>query len=916
MGLIEYKRKRHFQVTPEPAGKEGPKGGRSFVIQKHAASHLHYDFRLELDGVLKSWAVPKGPSLDPKVKRLAMQVEDHPIEYGGFEGIIPQGEYGGGTVMLWDEGEWEPLGDAAEEYRTGKLKFKLNGQKLHGAWMLLRTRGGPSEKEKPQWLLFKERDDTARPAEEGDILEEAPLSVRTGRTMDQIAADRDWTWNSNAKPNPKSAAKPAAKSAQPKPRSPDGKRPAKGESAPAPGVKASMPKRIDVELATLARDAPPGDEWLHEIKFDGYRMICRIVNGRATFISRNHQDWTDRFRVLAEAAPKLPVSDALFDGEVVAVRPDGTTNFQDLQNAFREGRAAALQYYIFDLLYLDGRDLTGLPLEDRKGLLAKLLATRGVPAVISLSQYVEGNGPEFLKQACKLGLEGIVSKRRDRPYRAGRSYDWLKVKCVKKDEFVIGGYTEPAGERTGFGALLVGYHNPKGDLVYAGKVGTGFDQGTLGSLLERMRGLKQDRPAFIDPENAPRKAHWIEPTLVAQVVYGAWTNDGLLRHASFQGLREDKPASEVTRDQAIPAAAAQSKSGNRKTPRKQGPSSGPNADAKSKRPTGSKSSSRRNGTMLKTKKEPKASMPPTADYDAGKQQFAGVRLTHPEKVLYPEQGITKLELANYYHEVADWVLPHIVDRPLVLVRCPEGRAKECFYQKHPALGTPDTLRRIAIKEKSRTEDYVIADNVAGLVSLAQIGALRDPRLGLAGGQARATRSAYLRSRSKPRCLLGHRRCQPRQVRQFLQDLGLESFVKTTGGKGLHLVVPIDRRHDWDEAKAFCKAVADAIVAADPVHYTANMSKAARPGKIFIDYLRNGRGATAIIPYSTRARPDAPISVPLTWKELSEEIHSDHFNVRNIGKRLAGLKRDPWEGIAATRQSLTGALKQLEGLGRR
>jgi bifunctional non-homologous end joining protein LigD len=894
MGLTEYRRKRHFQQTPEPVGKRSRKGGHSFVVQKHAASRLHYDFRLELDGVLKSWAVPKGPSLDPTVKRLAMQVEDHPIEYGEFEGVIPQGEYGGGTVLLWDRGEWEPVGDAHEGYRQGRLKFRLRGEKLRGAWMLVRTGGRSPERDERQWLLFKERDAEARPMDQGDILQEMPLSVRTGRDLEETATDRDWVWNSQSTSSGK--VRPPRKSAMAARRfqaAAQAKRQAERSLNNVAGSKkAKMPAKVEIELATLTKQAPHGDQWLHEIKFDGYRMICRIDHGRVRLLSRNHKDWTDRLKAIAEAAKKLPVTTAILDGEVVALRPDGTSNFQDLQNAFQENRADQLHYYAFDVLHLDGFDLTKVVLEDRKRLLARLLTKSALPSSLHLSDHIAGHGAEFFKEVCKMGLEGIISKRRDRPYRAGRGYDWLKVKCAESAEFVIGGYSAPSGTRKGFGALLVGYHDADGRLLYAGRVGTGFDDRTLESLLERLQPLRRDHSRFDDFNSRSHKnrwrsgesgkACWVEPSLVAQVRFSGWTRDGVLRHPAFQGLREDKPAAAVILERPVSAAAVA---------REQKASRG--------------------STRRATKND--MTPPSTSVYNARTEQFAGVRLTSPEKVLYPEQGITKLELATYYQAVSDWILPHLADRPIVLVRCPEGLEKQCFYQKHPAVGTPGNLRHIPIREEEKTEQYFLVDDVGGLISLAQMGALEIHSWGSRADKLELPDRLVFDLDPDPAVPWNRVVQSAQQLRQFLQALGLKSFAKTTGGKGLHLVVPIERRHAWDEVKSFCKRVADLVVRADPTHYTANMAKAARLGKIFIDYLRNARGATAVVAYSTRAHPNATVSVPLTWKELTPETTSDRYTIRNLPRRLAGLKRDPWEGIAEIRQGLAIPLKKLETL---
>lgn len=894
MALTEYQKKRHFRRTPEPAGKVLRSGGASYVIQKHAASHLHYDFRLELDGVLKSWAVPKGPSLDPAVKRLAMQVEDHPVQYGSFEGIIPEGEYGGGTVMLWDQGSWEPIGDPHANYRQGKLKFILHGEKLQGGWTLVRTRRNDSGKPIP-WLLIKERDEAAQLAEAGDILEESPLSVVSGRDLADIANAKDRVWTSNGESKQQARSVTASKN-----KVVSKSRRSSMPSSVTGAVKASLPAQIEVQLATLTKDAPTGDEWLHEIKFDGYRMVCRIDGEKVEFLSRNQQDWTKRLGPLADVARDLPVQQAILDGEVVVMQPDGTTDFQALQNAFREGRVADLQYYVFDLLYLNGQSLLPVPLEERKRILADLLKSGdSKSSSFRYSEHVAGVGAEFQQQACRLHLEGTISKRRDQPYRSGRGYDWLKVKCAHKDEFVIGGYTEPSGSRQGFGALLVGYYDAQQKLCYAGKVGTGFDNRDLQSLYHQLKAIEQPKSPFSDRTRKvgpTRTAHWVEPSLVAQITFGGRTRDGILRHSVFAGLREDKPAEDVTLDHAIPAEQAVKKAKTRKV--------SPASNAKGKEP----------------KAKPLKSVPSKgsindAAYDAANQTFAGVRLTNPDKALYPDEGITKLELAAYYRDVADWILPHITHRPLVLVRCPDGRTKACFYQKHPGVGTPDNLRQIPIRESRKTENYVVVDDVGGLISLSQIGALEIHAWGSREDQLERPDRLIFDIDPSPDVEWSRVVDSARQIRAFLQELKLESFVKTTGGKGLHLVVPIDRRHDWDEAKSFCKAVADMIVSVAPSQYTANMSKAARPHKIFLDYLRNGRGATAVVPYSTRSRPGAPVSVPLTWKELSSRIRSDHFTIRNLGKRLSKLKQDPWEGMESLRQSLTGPINAIQKLSR-
>jgi len=516
---------------------------------------------------------------------------------------------------------------------------------------------------------------------------------------------------------------------------------------------------------------------------------------------------------------------------------------------------------------------------------------------------LEGEGPAFLKQVCRMELEGIISKRRDRPYTGGRGHDWLKAKCVQAEEFVIGGYTEPAGARVGFGALLLGYYDSKGKLHYAGRVGTGFDADGLSSLFQKLQALEQKTSPFANHDREPSdKIHWVKPQLVAQLVFGSWTRDGLLRHASFQGLREDKPAKEVVRKHA--ASLAEVKALSAKEKPMKSTRTKPKAKSSAASPT-QYSAARRSRKMSDERL--------AADYDTQELEFAGERLTSPDKVLYPEQGITKLDLAGYYRDIAEWILPYLEDRPLVLVRCPEGREKECFYQKHPLPGASAALRQISIKEKSKTGKYVIVDNAAGLISLAQIGALEIHAWGSRADKLEQPDQLIFDLDPDPQVAWSRVVEAAFQVREFLQELGLESFVKTTGGKGLHVVVPIDRRHDWDQAKSFCKDVANAIVSADSNSFTANMSKAARGGKIFLDYLRNGRGATAVVPYSTRARANAPVSTPLSWKELTPQIHSDQFHIGNIQQRLSKLKSDPWKALRSTRQSLTKPIHVLAKL---
>ncbi|MDZ4821134.1 MAG: DNA ligase D [Planctomycetota bacterium] len=904
MTLTEYRRKRNFKRTPEPRGRRTVGHPQlSFVIQKHAASHLHYDFRLELDGVLKSWAVPKGPSLDPAAKRLAMQVEDHPVEYGSFEGIIPQGEYGGGTVMLWDQGTWESVGDAKRDYLAGRLKLVLHGEKLHGGWMLVRKGGRRTEGTERHWWLFKERDEFAEP--DVDIVAQLPLSVTTGRDLDGIAAQADRVWGAAGEMSAKQhsahgrRATPARRKAIPsstrqvvkkyKPKVANRKQLQKELRRLAP-KRAALPQLPLVELATLAKQAPTGDQWFHEIKYDGYRMLCRIDGKDATFISRNGKNWTSQFPELAQAAAQLGLKSGVLDGEVVALDAEGRTSFQKLQNAFQGGLTGQLVFYVFDLLFVDGYDLTADVLEDRKKLLHYVVqdTSRGP---LRYSEHLIGDGPKFLSEACRMKLEGIICKRRDRAYISGRGKDWLKVKCSLREEFVVGGFTFPSGSRSAFGALLVGYYDAKGQLIYAGRVGTGFDDRTLTDLHAQLRKLSQRKSPFVNLSGTTgqeRDVTWVKPKLVAQVQFSNWTDNGLLRHPSFQGLRKDKAATEVIHERATSVHEVS---------------------------TAASNGSHRTGGR-RTGKAAATSAPVRQMKSNGPVEVAGIVLSNPDKVLYPADGITKRDLANYYEAVAEWMLPHVENRLLALVRCPDGYDKQCFFQKHPAVGTSDVFKRIAVREKNKTEQYLAINNTAGLVSLVQMGVLEIHTWGSQAARLEKPDRIILDLDPDEGLDWSAVVTAARELRGLLEELGLKTFLKTTGGKGLHVVVPIQRRHSWPQIKEFCLAIADFMTRLAPDRFVATMSKAARRGKIFVDYLRNDRGATAIAPYSTRARAGAPVSVPIAWNELSSRRRSDHFTIHNVPLRLRQLRRDPWAKLAQTQQAITSEmLSRLNNAGK-
>jgi bifunctional non-homologous end joining protein LigD len=898
MALEEYNRKRDFRKTPEPAGrvagaKKAAPAPLSFVVQKHAARRLHYDFRLELDGVLKSWAVPKGPSLDPGEKRLAVHVEDHPMDYGGFEGVIPEGQYGGGTVLLWDRGSWTPEGpDPAEAYRKGALKFQLDGSKLRGHWALVRMGGKAANERHENWLLIKERDADAVPDSGNALVADNPLSVATGRSMEAIASDRDRVWDSQKGEiagDSQAKAKPAKKPTATRPRG---------------AHKAAMPETITPQLATLAEKAPNGDEWLHEIKYDGYRLLARIEGGKVRLVTRNGLDWTAKFPALARALAELPLDSGLVDGEVVALTAEGSTSFAELQDALSRRDTSGLVFYAFDLLYLDGYDLTGAALEDRKAALADIVPP-GSTDMVRYSDHQQGRGPDVLRYICQYGLEGIVSKRRDRPFRPGRSADWLKVKCRNEGEFVVIGFTEPSGQRHGFGALLLGYYDPQGKLRYAGRVGTGFSDTLLADMHRQLGKLeRRDAPAVL-PKGVPLKGvHWVEPRLVGQVQFSNWTSDGILRHAAFQGLREDKEPKEVTHDPADlgknphpPAAKAAD------------PPS-PAVRERAQKPLSRTAGKGGRGHSPRTGEGSATASQPARD---GSVTFEGVRLTHPDRVFYPDRGITKLALAQYYAAIQDWALPHLANRPLSLVRCPEGQGGECFYQKHISSGVPDVVGRIEIRDKSGSETYLVIENLAGLVAMAQLGILEihpwgstvdkletpdiitfdfDPDVGLPW--QRVTDAAV-------------------EMREALLGIGLKSFAKTTGGKGLHVVVPVAPKLAWDAAKEFAKWVAERFAKTYPDRFTTNMAKSARSGRIFIDYLRNGRGATAIGAYSTRARPGAPVATPLFWDEVEKGAKPDAFTVVTLPDRLAKLKSDPWAEMRTLRQSISAKVRREVGI---
>jgi len=875
VALEKYRKKRSFDVTAEPRGRKGKGGGNAFVVQKHAASHLHYDLRLEHDGVMKSWAVTRGPSLVPGEKRLAVHVEDHPIEYNDFEGTIPKGQYGGGTVMIWDRGRWSPEGDPDRGLAKGHLDFSLEGQKLKGRWHLVRMRKRPGERQEP-WLLIKSDDEAARGPKDPDILEEKPRSVVSRRTIEGIAKASDAVWHSNrpagenvetiGKAKKAGAVKKPSRAAPPAKKAKAAKTKTKSRAAlagtevlrekPARRKGSALPAFIPPQLASLSDKPPDGPNWVHEVKFDGYRMQARLQDGKVKVLTRTALDWTHKFKPVADAVAQLDADTALIDGEIV-VEQDGVSNFSSLQDALKTSKTNFV-YYVFDLLHLDGVDLTGESLLTRKTALQNLLKNTDRDGTIRYSDHFLISGSEMLQHACKLNLEGVISKRRDAPHRSGRSDDWIKSKCHANQEFVVVGYKDASHLKGAIGALVLGY-NENGRLRYAGRSGTGYSAQMARDLWKKLQPLRRKEPAFgkVPEEERGRKGIWVDPKLVAEVEFTGFTAQGHVRHAAFKGLREDKAAKEVVQETPMPTKAKALKA--KKT-----------APAKRAAPAAKEA---RNGAM---------------------------KFTHPERTYWTDPDITKQDLADYYTSVWDLIEPHVVNRPLALVRCPDGIKGQCFFQKHAAAGmTSDHIKRHKDQEG---EELIYIDDLDGLLTLVQSGVLEIHVWGSTVDDVEHANRLVFDFDPGDDVPWAAVNKAARELRERLTELKLTSFVKTTGGKGLHVVVPTNGT-PWDDAKDFAHAMVLAMEADAPDKYLSKMTKSIRGGKIFLDYLRNGRGATAIVAYSTRARPGAAVSVPVDWDELGPKLTPDKFTVLNIGKRLANLKKDPWAGIGKMKQKL-------------
>ncbi|MEP6503639.1 MAG: DNA ligase D [Betaproteobacteria bacterium] len=875
--LARYQAKRDFTITSEPgpvhakAAKQG-----SFVIQKHDATRLHYDFRLELDGVLLSWAVPKGPSFDPKEKRLAVHVEDHPVAYGMFEGTIPTGQYGAGTVIVWDSGTWEPVGDPRAGMKAGKLVFRLHGSKLAGLWELVRI-AKPGERQEP-WLLFKKHDEWERPHADYDVAAALPDSViaKPLEPLDGAA--------------PKAARKTRVTTGTPAAASLEG------------AVKGSLPETLSPQLATLAKAPPTHGDWIYEIKFDGYRLMSRIAKGKATIFTRGGHDWTHKMQPLADELETVGLADAWLDGEAVVLDADGLPRFNLLQNALDSKRSSeAIVYMLFDAPFIDGVDLRNAPLHARRALLKKIVDAHGGDRV-RFSEDFPADAAQVLKTACSLQLEGVIAKRRDGAYTSARSTDWLKLKCQARQEFVIGGFSDRSDNPKAVGALTLGYHDAHGVLQYAGRVGTGWSSADAVALRSRLAKLVATKSPF--PAGTTRSTrwltqpaaadHWVKPQLVAEISFAEWTPDGSVRHASYQGLREDKPAKSVVREVAKAPPPTAAKPARKKTL------------IESLSATKAKPMSPASESTARSSSSKAPAKPGTADVD-------GVRITHPERVIDASTGRTKLDLARYYAGIAPWILPHLKARPASLVRAPEGVGGELFFQKHADVHTMPGVKSLEGLWEGHAA-LLEVPSAKALVAAAQMNVIEFH-----------TWNSVKQKVDKPDRMIfdldpgegvsfSAVREAAQLVRALLEELALRSWIKTSGGKGLHVVVPLSPRLDYDAVKACSKAIVEHLARTIPQRFVAKSGPSNRVGKIFVDYLRNGFNATTAAAFSARARPGLGVSMPIAWDELAEIKGGAHWTISDARDRLSFQKADPWADYWGCRQTLTAALKALKDAG--
>ena len=855
--LDDYNRMRDFSATSEPAAvkRTGRKNAKNhalqFCIQKHDASRLHYDFRLELDGALKSWAVPKGPSLDPKVKRLAVHVEDHPLDYATFEGSIPEGHYGAGDVIVWDRGVWIPQDDPAKAYAKGRLKFELQGEKLEGLWNLVRTHM-PGKQE--QWFLIKHQDGAARPESDYDVVSAEPDSVLSERTIVGKAPKA-------GKPKPIKKLAAAAR---------------KPASAPLTGArKAKLPDTLKPELATLVEKAPDGP-WSYEVKFDGYRIMARIDHDEVRLFTRNGHDWTHKLPEQAKALAGMGLESAWLDGEMVVADEQGVPDFQALQNAFEAGRSAGILYYLFDMPYLNGVDLREVPVEERRAALAAVLNASKNPLLRFSDAF--GEDPQaLLNSACQMRMEGLIGKRLGSPYVCRRSSDWIKLKCKHRQEFVIVGFTDPKGSRNAFGALLLGLHDrDSGELRYAGKVGTGFTEATLNSIHQQLKPLQVKKVPVVNPPTGVelKGVHWLKPELLAEVAFAEMTKDGSVRHAVFHGLRDDKPAQDITEERATAVKTASAKK----------PAAKPSAASRKKA-------------------EP---APSQVGLDEGK-----VRITHPDRVIDASSGTTKVQLAQYYASVAEWILPQLKDRPVALVRAPDGIAGELFFQKNAErLAIPGIT---TLDQKLTGQPMMVINNAEALIGAVQMSTVELHTWNATSDNLDKPDRFVLDLDPDP-ALPWKRMVEATQLTlSVLDELGLKAFLKTSGGKGIHLVVPLTRKLGWDEVKNFSHAIVSHMAKLLPERFSAVSGPKNRVGRIFIDYLRNGLGATTICAYAARTREGLPVSVPIFREEVETLKGGNQWNIHNVHERLAEVGDEPWADLKKTRQTITAEMRRRVGM---
>ncbi|MDB5851773.1 MAG: ligD [Rhodoferax sp.] len=835
--LALYKSKRDFGITSEPA-EGGDEGGAhlNFVIQKHWASRLHYDFRLELDGTMKSWAVPKGPSYDPTEKRMAVHVEDHPISYSAFEGTIPPKQYGAGKVIIWDKGIWTPIGDPHQGYKDGNLKFEMLGFKMRGKWALIRIK---NREKQEAWLLIKEKDQFVKSASEFSVVDQFPDSVKD---LDAPAKTKIQLSN-----------KPASSA----PASDD------AETPHPEAVKAALPAKLAPQLATLA-DSPPSDfeDWAWESKFDGYRLLSRVDGDDVQLFTRNGNDWTSKLKPLHASIKKLKLPAGWYDGEIIVADEHGIPNFGALQNAFDSARANDIAYFVFDAPYLNGYNLRGVPLEARRALLKDALG-EGSDAV-RFSESFDAPPASLVKSACQLGLEGVIGKRKDSTYTSSRSPTWIKLKCSHRQEFVIGGWTDPKGSRSGIGSLLLGVHDDMGRLVYAGNVGTGFNQEVLADIKAKLDKVVASASPFGSKVGIIGRPHWVKPTMVAEVTFAEWTNDNHIRHSVFHGLRTDKPAKSIVRERAVSAPKAP-----KQTPAKKA----------------------------------------AARDEASQALSTKLRVTNPERVIDASSGITKLELVRYYGLIGGLMMEHLKGRPVSLVRAPAGIGGQLFFQKHAEVEKLPGIRQLDPALYMSHPAMLEVAGREGLLSAAQWNVVEIHTLNTSTSSFEHPDRIIFDL--DPGEGVDWKAIQEAAhvMHLFLEQLGLPAFLKTSGGKGLHVVVPIKKTHDWDAAKGFSQAVVTHLSRTLPKMFVSKSGPKNRVGKIFIDYLRNGLGATTVCAWSARARPGLGISVPVEWAELPALRGGDHWTVRSAQTRL-DKGNEPWAGYARAARSLTAAMKTL------